>query len=144
MPIPNYTTKESSSKTIGEIQEILKDYGARKITLDYDEAGRPINITFNITLDTGIPIYFSLTANISGMLVALKEDAKVPTGFCTEKQAEKVAWRVIKDWIRMQCAMVDAKQATMEKIFIGKAITAQSSIIEDQVFNSENQLLLPQ
>ena len=35
MPIKNYTTKIEASKTVGEIQQMLAQHGAKQIMLDY-------------------------------------------------------------------------------------------------------------
>jgi len=39
-----------------------------------------------------------------------------PAHYCPE-HADKVAWRIMRDWIRVQLAMVEMKQADMAQVF---------------------------
>jgi hypothetical protein len=96
MPILNYTTKISPSKTVGEIQEILAKHGANKIMIDY-ENGTPTAVTFQIDTPYGTQAV-RLPANATGCLLAMRRD-KIKTD---ELQAERVAWRIVKDWVEAQ------------------------------------------
>ena len=37
---------------------------------------------------------------------------------CDENQAERIAWRNIKDWVAAQVALVETEQATMDELFL--------------------------
>ncbi len=74
MPILNYTTSIPSEKTIGEIQKILGDSGATKITIDYTDK-IPSSITFCLLLN-GNTVGFALPANCSGVLKAYAKQQK--------------------------------------------------------------------
>lgn len=41
---------------------------------------------------------------------------------CDDEQAERIAWRNLKDWIAAQVALVETEQATMDELFFPKLI----------------------
>lgn len=41
---------------------------------------------------------------------------------CDIAQAERIAWRNVKDWIAAQVALVEAEQATMDELFLPKLV----------------------
>lgn len=121
MAILNYTTSIDSEKSISEIQKILVKHGANKIVTDYSN-GFPSAVTFCLMIKENM-VGFSLPANYSGVLKAMKEDRKIPRGKCTEEQAQRVAWRIVKDWVEAQMAIVQAQLADVAEVFLPYAIT---------------------
>lgn len=104
MGIANYTTKVDEIKTLTEIQQILAKHGAKSINMDFD-AGRPSSLSFLIECGV-IVIPFRLPSNWQGVLQAMKDDKDVPNRFCTEDQARRVSWRITRDWVRAQMAII--------------------------------------
>lgn len=117
MPIKNYTTKVPAVQTVGEIQGILAAHGARKVMMDYGDNGTVTAVTF--ALDCGGTLHgFRLEAKPHGVMsVMTKERIK-----CDAAQAERIAWRNIKDWIAAQVALVETEQATMDELFFPKLV----------------------
>ena len=112
MAIKNYTTTIDVYKSLGEIQGALASHGARKIMVDYDGAGQPTGITFGIETAEG-PRGFLLPANVPGVkAVFVRQKVKAKEG-----QAERTAWRNIRDWIMAQMAIIEAGQVDMEEVF---------------------------
>lgn len=142
MPILNYTTEIESEKTISEIQKILVGHGANKITTDYSKEGIPIAVTFCLTLN-GQMVGFSLPANNAGVLRAMQKDRNVPRSKCTEKQAQRVAWRIVKDWVAAQMAIVEAQLAELAEVFLPYAITKSGNTLYKEV-QSNGMLMLGQ
>lgn len=113
MAIKNYTTTVDVYKSLGEIQGTLASHGARKIMVDYDVEGQPIGVTFGIETFAG-PRVFSLPANVEGVkTVFARQKVKVQSG-----QAERTAWRNIRDWIMAQMAIIEAGQVQMDEVFL--------------------------
>ena len=121
MAIKNYTTSVAPAKTAGEIQRILAGYGASRISIDY-EAGTALAITFELPIH-GRPMAFRLEPDVAGTLAAMQADRGVPRRYCEPDQAERVAWRVEKDWMDAQLAKVAAGTARLEQLLIGHAVT---------------------
>lgn len=112
MAIKNYTTTIDVYKSLGEIQGALASHGARKIMVDYDGGGQPTGITFGIDTPEG-PRGFLLPANVPGVkAVFARQKVKAQEG-----QAERTAWRNVRDWIMAQMAIIEAGQVDMEEVF---------------------------
>lgn len=131
MAILNYTTSIDADKTINEIAKCLVAHGADKIVTDYSE-GLPCAVTFCLTVD-GNMVAFSLPANYDGVLQSMKKDRKVPGRLCTKEQALRVSWRIIKDWVEAQMALVEAKLADTAEVFLPYAVTKQGNTLYKQL-----------
>ena len=113
MAIKNYTTEVDVYKSLGEIQEALASHGARKIMVDYDVAGQPTGVMFAIETPAGHR-GFCLPANVEGVrAVFTQQKVKAKPG-----QAERTAWRNVRDWIMAQMAIIEAGQVQIEEVFL--------------------------
>lgn len=139
MAILNYTTKVSSEKSIMEIQKCLVKHGANKVVTDYAN-GLPSALTFCLTLNNSI-IGFSLPANYLGVLKAMQNDKNVPRSKCNEAQALKVSWRIIKDWVLAQMAIVEAQLADITEVFLPYAITPSGNTLYKEIQNNGMKML---
>lgn len=119
MALLNYTTTIDVHQTLAEIQKILVAHGARKIMHDYDNNGHIQELCFQISTasgDRGI----KLPANIPAIYEVLKQQKKAGKikANCNYEQAERVGWRIIKDWIEAQMAMLETQMVQMDEIFM--------------------------
>lgn len=120
MPILNYTTKVAPSKTVNEIQAILgRCKHVTRVRVEYG-AGEVTAVLFEI-LVSGSEVSFRLPCNAEGVLKALQRD-RVDSRFRNLDHAKGVAWRIVKDWIEGQLALVDANQAQLAEVFLPYAI----------------------
>ena len=117
MPILNYTTSIVVEKTTSEIQGKLAKAGAQAVMTEYDNEQVLSALSFRM-LCNGIMVSFRLPAQIDRIYVLLQNDNKVPRKLKTRAQAARVAWRIIKDWIEAQLAIVEAEQAEMVEVFL--------------------------
>ncbi|MBQ9168898.1 MAG: hypothetical protein IJX67_10910 [Oscillospiraceae bacterium] len=113
MPIKNYTTVKDVYESLGEIQGALAKNGARKIMVDYDANGQPTGLTFAIETPDG-PRGFILPANVDGVMAAfarqkIKQD---------RAQAQRTAWRNVRDWIMAQMAFIEAGNVRLDEVFL--------------------------
>lgn len=116
MPIKNYTTKIAEHRTVAEIQALLAGKGAKAIQIDYENA-LPQAVRFVIDVE-GQPVPFRLPCNFDGVKRALlKTSATKAIGRDTER-SRCVAWRIVKDWIDAQMALIEAEQAAMAEVFL--------------------------
>jgi hypothetical protein len=119
MPILNYTTKIRPDRTTAEIQRMLGARGARRVTSDYRD-GRIAAISFSLVVGEH-EVDFRLPSNPDGVLRALKAQ-RVPRNYQNIEHAESVSWRIVKDWIEAQLALVEAQQAQMAEVFMPYAV----------------------
>ena len=113
MPLLNYTTKVNVYTTLGEIQAVLVKHGAKKIMQDYDDDGRITALTFSIVTPAGVR-GVRLPANVDAVhKVLIRQKVK-----CDREQAERVAWRIVKDWVEAQMAILESEMVQMDEIFL--------------------------
>lgn len=135
MPILNYTTKVDVYTTTGQIQGILVKHGARRIVQDYDNDGKIIALCFLIDTPFGEQ-GVRLPANV-GAVYAVLQRQKVR---CDYAQAERVAWRIVKDWVEAQMAILESEMVTVSQIFLPYMMNADGQTVY-QLFESKQLLL---
>ena len=135
MPLLNYTTKVDVYTTIGAIQGCLVKHGARKIMQDYDSEGKPQALCFAIDTKFGMR-GIKLPANVDAVLRVL-EKQKVK---CDKEQAERVAWRILKDWVEAQMAILESQMVEIDEIFLPYMVAKDGATTYELYKN--NQLLL--
>lgn len=140
MPILNYTTKIDSYKTITEIQQILSKHGATKMIVDNDANRNPVALTFCIDFN-GNPIAFTLPCNFMGIKKSLSKNKKVPRNLCTDEQALRVGWRILKDWTASQMAIVESELASVVEVFLPYAVMKNGTTLYKHIENSGMKLL---
>lgn len=139
MALKNYTTNICSARTIGEIQQILSKHGATAIMTEYED-GEAIALSFKINTTRG-EVGIKLPSNIDKVLRVLKNQRQKNTQIKdTKEQATMVAWRIIKDWIEAQMAILETEMVDMEEIFL-PYIVNQKGLTLYQAFQN-NQLFL--
>lgn len=114
MAILNYTTSVAAEKTASQIQAILGGGGAQAVMSEYED-GEISAISFRFEME-GQLLSFRLPINKEGVLRALRRDCE--PRYVNTEQATRTAWRIIKDWVEAQMAIVDAKQADMVEVFL--------------------------
>jgi hypothetical protein len=131
MAILNYTTTIDPLKTIGEIQSILAKHGACSVSTEFSN-GIPVGVNFAINLN-GELLNFKLPSNAEGVYQALKKDKKVPNRYKTQEQARRVAWRITKDWVEAQMAIVEAGLALLPEVFLPYAVAPNGQTLFEAV-----------
>ena len=135
MPFLNYTTKVDVYTTLGQIQGQLVKHGAKKIMQDYDENGHISAVCFAIDTPTGVR-GIKLPTNVEAVhSVLLKQKVK-----CDYEQAERVAWRILKDWGEAQMAILESQMVEMDEIFLPYMINNSGQTLFEAY--RSNQLLL--
>lgn len=119
MAILNYTTTVDAFKTVSEIEYILMKHGAKSIMKNYENE----SVTgLSFLIDTGVQqIPVRLPAKVDACLAVLrKEKRENPRKQIrdTREQAERVAWRILKDWVEAQMALLDIEMVRFEEIFL--------------------------
>lgn len=112
MPLKNYTTTIKASKTIGEIQEILAQRGARQIMIDYQD-GRANRVCFTIDTPIGLQAVV-LPVQPDRVLAVLQRDG-IKADYT---RAENVAWRIAKDWLVDQLTILDTEMVTIHQVLL--------------------------
>lgn len=141
MAILNYTTTVDSFKTVSEIEHILMKHKAKSIMKNYD--GESIT-GLSFLIDTGMQqIPVRLPVKVDECLKVLKKEKREnPRKQIkdTKEQAERVAWRILKDWVEAQMALLDIEMVRFEEIFLPYIETRDGQTIFERL--EERQFLL--
>lgn len=119
MAILNYTITIDAFKTVSEIEYILVLHNAKSVMKSYN--GKSIT-GLSFLIDTGVQqIPVRLPVKTEECLKVLKKEKREnPRKQIkdTYKQAERVAWRILKDWVEAQMALLDIEMVKFEEIFL--------------------------
>lgn len=139
----NYTTKTRAEQTIGEIQKMLSSHGVTAIMTEYD--GPNVSaVSFKMNVD-GNPMGFKLPCNWLSVMEILKEPKHRTKLRCRideiDEQAIRTAWRIIKDWIEAQLALVEVNMVTIPQVFLPYTIMGDGRTLSDHVAKDPKFLL---
>lgn len=138
MAIKNYTSSVDAYTSIGEIQAALARGGAAKIMIDY-AGGRPTAVSFAIEGPHGMA-GFTLPAAVDGTLrVFAKQKVKAD-----RQQAERTAWRNVRDWVLAQMALVESCDVPMDQVFLPYLADKQGRTLYDAYTSGQLMLEAPQ
>lgn len=91
------------------------------MTVEYDGAGSPVGLTFAPETLVG-PRSFRLPAKVDGVMSALKKQSgkggRVSRSMADRAHASRVAWRILKDWIEAQLALVEAELVEVDEVLL--------------------------
>lgn len=130
MAIANYSTTVDASKSVGEILSLLAENGADNVVAHHG-GGVPGSISFTMK-GTEKPVTYRLDANREGVLAVMSDDHRIRQHYCTPEHAENVAWRILKDWVRAQLAIINAGIATLEQVMLPFVVTSSGKILSQQ------------
>src|SRR5262245_39951269 len=134
----NYTTEIEPIRTAGEIMGLLAAKGAQAIMVDYDK-GEPSGLSFRISVNNHV-VYFKLPCDVDGAFRAM-ERMKIPPRYANREQAKRTAWRIIKNWVEAQLAIIDCGQAQMAEVFLPYALTSTGQTLFQRLMTDPSRLL---
>ena len=141
MALLNYTTKIDADKTVGEIAKMLSKNGAQAVLTEYDEVDSYVTaLSFRINV-SGQLISFRLPSDWKPVLKVLESDNKVPRSLKHRDQAVRVAWRILKDWVEAQMALVQTRMVSTEQVFLPYAIMNDGKTLGERFADSPKLLL---
>lgn len=117
MSILNYTTTIDHAKTVGEICGMLAKAKARAVLTEYDGFGTVEAVSFKIDTEHGI-MAFRLPANTQRVLQVMLRDRGIPRRARCKEQAARVAWRILKDWLAVQLALIQCGMVDVTQVFL--------------------------
>lgn len=121
--LKNYTTEVSVATSIMEIEQILIRCGVQGITKEYGPTGRVAAMLFHAPVEgrsqaIRLPAKFE---EVQEMLWAeyrkiTVRPRKTKPDFA--EQAERIAWRLVKDWVAVQMSMISLRQSDFLEVFL--------------------------
>lgn len=117
MSLLNYSTTIKAHKTAAEVTQILVKGGARQIMSEFDHEGNVSGLSFSVVTPEGLR-GFTLPVNAEPVLRIIKKDPKVPQRLKTLEQAHNIAWRIMKDWLEAQMALIATEMVTIDQVML--------------------------
>ena len=121
----NYTTKVPVHQTVTECQSILAASGAASVSIHFEDS-QPSGLAFSLKTPHG-PRDFTLPVNIGGAQAVIAKMIKTDPPHLSRAALDKlrsrdhaamVAWRVIKDWLEANLALIAAEMATIDEVML--------------------------
>jgi len=138
MPLLNYTTSISAQKTVDEIMGILAGHSAKAILMNYDNDGQIESLSFQIATPQG-DIGIRLPVDPDAVLKVMSRQG-VPRKYLDRAHAIRVAWRIVKDWIKAQMAIVETEMVRIEQVFLPYWITPSGKTLYAHLVDTKFQL----
>lgn len=145
----NYTTTVPVDKTVGEIAGILVKAGARSIQTDFNEQGRISGMSFVVRTGFGnrafhIPVQAERVQKVLQTELAHTRTHQSKAVLTSPEQAERVAWRILKDWLEAQMTLVQLQLIGLDQAMLGfMQVRAGDNRTAYELYADE-QLALPQ
>lgn len=102
----------------------------------FDDEGNPAGIAFTMKTEYGVR-EFELPIKIEGVLRAMTSDTSIARSKCNHTQAAMVAWRIAKDWLAAQSALIDAELATLDEVMSPYMIAGKNGETVYQVIRAQ-------
>jgi len=140
MAILNYTTQIAAEKTIMEIQQMLVKAGAKEFQSKYDDDGILHAMSFAIKTPNGM-VGFKLPAHIDNVYKILCKTRNISGKYRTKEQASRTAWRIIKDWVKAQVAMIEVGMVETMEVFLPYALRPDGATMYEALVDNGMKLL---
>ncbi len=139
-----YTTEIEAHTTIMEIQENLVKHGARSVMANYTQHGTIEALSFQIATPEGRIMSIRLPCDPEPVYRVLEQqyrERKIPQKYATKEQSLRVAWRIVKNWVKAQMALLETQMVKIEQIFLPYAIVKDGRTLFEAMKNNKFQLL---
>ncbi len=117
--IKNYTSSVPADRSILQIEKILIEMGATNIAKEYKNS-KVDSISFAIKHgESNLP--FKLPARkepIKKIFLAQYRRPSQAQIESTEQQAERTAWKNVKEWVELQATMIKLEQVEFLEVFM--------------------------
>lgn len=117
MSLLNYSTTVPVHRTLSLVTELLVKGGARQMMTEYDQDGSPSGLTFSIATSLGTR-GFTLPVKVEAVEAVMRKDRSLAPRFKTPEQARRVAWRIVKDWLEAQLALIATEMVTLDQVML--------------------------
>lgn len=133
MPLLNYSTTVDAIKTVFEIEAILAKHGVRESRKLYDDDGMVCALEFTVNTPKGeIPIRLPIDHD---SVLQVLEKQRVEPRYRTKDQALKIAWRILKDWVAAQMAIIETEMVSMDEVFLPYIITKTGNTLYWEIYS---------
>ena len=139
MPLMHYTTTVAAQKTAGEVMAMLVRHGAGSVLFEYDGNKVISGIAWKVQTGHG-ELPFRMPLNIEAVRKTLEGQYGMrqgPTYSQTSlEHAGRVAWRILKDWVGLQMALIETGSVTLEQVFLPYLMLGPQETLYERMLGS--------
>lgn len=150
MSLKNYTTDVPANKSIAEIQQMLQKHGVSGIMMEYEPGtGQIESLAFKLDIEGRtwafrLPLRWRNAHQV--MYRGVKDQVNWRTGESRykksrEEQAYRVAWRILKDWVAVQMALVELEIVQVQEVFLPYIIQKNGQTLFENITKNPGLLL---
>jgi hypothetical protein len=139
----NFSTEIAVEKTVGEIEMALAKSGATAIMKSYDGGGNIVAVSFSINTPEGM-LAFKLPMDVMAVQQILKNQHKsglLSKKFTEFEQAQRVGWRILKNWVEAQLAIIETKMVTVDQIYLPYVTGKDGKTLYERFKDNRNLML---
>lgn len=130
MPIMNYTTKVPADRTVAEISQLLVKKGATEIMTSFDDDAKPVALRWRTKSKHG-PLSFSMPVRVDAVYEVMTRQRVMATNAAVRReQAYRTAWRIIKDWVEAQMALLETEMVDFEEVFMPYILSGRETLYQ--------------
>ena len=145
----NYTTTIPAERTVGECQRIHGRAGAAAVAVHFED-GEAAGLSFRLDTPHGRRD-FTLPVNIIGMQAVLRktdfstlhQSRRQRDAYQEREHAAHVAWRVVKDWLEANLALIAAGMASLDEAMLPYLVVDDSRTLYQAYREREGIAALP-
>jgi hypothetical protein len=145
----NYTTKIPAKRTAAECFDLLMEAGADHVLVSYEDK-RPAGLRFMIDTAGGRRDFLlPIGAAAMGKVLRRELNASRPHVSAAEfdrmlgaEHASNVAWRVVRDWLAAQLALIAAGLAELDQVMLPYLQVEAGETLYDRYLAAQGQLAL--
>lgn len=145
----NYTTKIPASRTAAECLHLLAEAGAHAVSVSYANK-EPSGLAFRLDTaggrrDFNLPVdMMAMRAVINKALHADRPHVSLAEfdRMLTAAHARNVAWRVVRDWLEAQLALIAAQMATLDQVMLPYLEVAPGESLFDRYLAAQGKLAI--
>lgn len=117
--LKNYTSTVPASRSMAKIEQLLVEIGAKNINKEF--VGNKVSAFYFLVDVNNQSMLFKLPVKTDAIEKVFKSEVKRPQEGTYEKieaQAERTAWKIVSDWVEIQCTMIKLEQAELAQVFL--------------------------
>ena len=118
MKIRNYTSEVPAARSVGRIEALLVEFGAKNISKAYDDHKTLEAIMFDLPRPDGNSFAIKLPAHVEKMVPEIQKLHPRWQLWEVKEQAERTAWKLMTEWVEIQLSLIQMQQAEPLEIFM--------------------------
>lgn len=140
-PLKSQDTRVPISRSQEEIRDLLARFGAKRVAFeeDFDKGTQVLRFLYPLEEGKDVPVQFNIETK--GIYDYLKDKHKqtYKSNEYLFKQANRVAWRHILDWVKANLNLVEFGLIPFENMFLSYF----SHVLPDGSYRSLGEFILP-